>query len=241
MHQVTVYSDRAEVTRTVAFDVASAGDLEVRVEGLPSCVDVDSVRVDGSGDITLQEVSYGVHHKVAVSKPATGDDGAQDASAVQADLTRVRAELDRLQNRVNEVKRSQKLLEGFTDGVLLRQGGEAPSDPAAAAAFAFTLLEQQQGKAAEYNDKLQELAVTVEAKGKLAATLQQRLNELGATQNSAFVQSRDVTIVITARSPGQAVLRLSYIVSNASWKPAYGTLSSLISAARMTSKCLHAP
>lgn len=49
-----------------------------------------------------------------------------------------------------------------------------------------------------------------------------RLNELGHVRLSTTETSRDVTVVVEATRPGPVVLRLVYMVGNASWSPAYG-------------------
>lgn len=55
---VTVYSDRAEVVRNVAFDIASAGPLEVIVDGLSTRIDANSVHVSGGqGNAVILEVT----------------------------------------------------------------------------------------------------------------------------------------------------------------------------------------
>lgn len=87
---------------------------------------------------------------------------------------------------------------------------------------AFQLLQQQEAKTAEFNDRLQELEDQKAAKEKLKATIEQRLIELGAKRAKATITSRDVTIIVTARSATDVYLKLSYLVSDASWQPAYG-------------------
>eukprot|EP01112_Ceratiomyxa_fruticulosa_P008397 TRINITY_DN2177_c0_g2_i1.p1 TRINITY_DN2177_c0_g2~~TRINITY_DN2177_c0_g2_i1.p1 ORF type:complete len:619 (+),score=127.44 TRINITY_DN2177_c0_g2_i1:46-1902(+) len=55
---VTVFSDRADVSRIVTAEVP-AGPHEIVISGLPTLIDQNSLRVDGiRGDATILEVSY---------------------------------------------------------------------------------------------------------------------------------------------------------------------------------------
>lgn len=106
---VTVFSDRAEVTRRVRLDFEAAGDFEVIVEGLPSCIDGDSVRVNGTGHVMLREVSYAVHHKPVVAVVAT-DDTANSPEVLQQTLEALEKDIAALNTRATEIQRSKELL-----------------------------------------------------------------------------------------------------------------------------------
>ena len=55
---VTVYGDRAEIVRNIAFDITSPGPMEVSVDGLSTRVDNNSVHVSGGqGNAVILEVT----------------------------------------------------------------------------------------------------------------------------------------------------------------------------------------
>lgn len=224
---VTVFSDRAEVTRLINLELEAAGDYEVLVEDLPGCVDPDSVRVNGTGHVVLREVSYGVHHKVVARVVAT-DDNAESAEVLQSSLESLKTEQEALNTRVTEVQRSKSLLKAYTDSALQRANAadrEASSAEALAACmeFAFNLMERSQAKLREYNNQVAELQGQIEAKSKLITVTTAKLSNLLGHRHDRPVtkQSRDVTVAISASQPGNVQLKLMYMVSRASWKPAY--------------------
>ena len=110
VEKVTVYADRAEVTRGLQLSLDAAGDYEIKVEWLPNCVDTDSIRVDGTGDIVLQEVSYGVHHKPAVA----GSEPLPDNAELEREAEAVAKQLRVLASRMREVESSKELLRRYS-------------------------------------------------------------------------------------------------------------------------------
>ncbi|KAF5374163.1 hypothetical protein D9615_008847 [Tricholomella constricta] len=65
---VSVYSRRAEITRTFKFDVKT-GQNHVTVNGLPNVLDQDSLRVEGRGAATIHDVT--ISHIPAPEAPTT--------------------------------------------------------------------------------------------------------------------------------------------------------------------------
>lgn len=91
--------------------------------------------------------------------------------------------------------------------------------------FAFALLERQQAKTHELNEALAGVQDSITAKNKLVSVTRSRLQVLGAARrNTQTKTSHDVTVVVQANRPGAVELKLVYMVSNASWSPAYGEL-----------------
>ena len=89
--------------------------------------------------------------------------------------------------------------------------------------FAFALLERQQAKTHELNVALAEVQDSTAAKEKLVQVTRSRLQAIGAAHRDTRTKiSHEVTVVVQARYAGAVHLNLVYVVSNASWTPAYG-------------------
>ncbi len=56
MSAVTVFVDRAEVTRVFEAEVSEIGQYEIMMEGLPESATLDSLRVKGAGHFSILEV-----------------------------------------------------------------------------------------------------------------------------------------------------------------------------------------
>jgi len=105
---VTVYSDRAEVTRLVSVAGLSPGVHEITVEGLTSKADEDSIRIKagpGCRRSTLLEVSFEVHNKPVAD--------AADGSAAEAKLAELSSANRQLAAALEQ--KDQALLDAETD------------------------------------------------------------------------------------------------------------------------------
>lgn len=102
---VTVFTTRkAEVVRTFTVDLA-AGQNELAITGLPSCIDTDSARVTGLGDAVLFDVVCTVVD-------------ARDADAQLA----VRDDTLKTLERRRDVLQGEKALRGRAADVLIQYG-----------------------------------------------------------------------------------------------------------------------
>lgn len=102
---VTVFTSRkAEVVRTFTADLA-AGQNELAITGLPSCIDTDSARITGLGDAVLFDVVCTV----------------ADARDVDAQLA-ARDDVLKTLERRRDVLQGEKALRGRTDDVLTKYG-----------------------------------------------------------------------------------------------------------------------
>jgi len=121
---VTVFSDRAEVTRLVTLDLPG-GLYEVTIQGLTSKADEDSVRVKsapGSRRSTLLEVSHEVHTKHV-------DAAADAASAVDAKRKELKDLQTVLAETADELARemaTKAMIDTYVTGMLTPTKEAAP-------------------------------------------------------------------------------------------------------------------
>jgi len=225
---VTVFNDRAEVVRTVHATFASPGDFELLIEGLPSSADADSVRVSGTGNVVLREVSFGTHTKLVVpSDESKGtEDGDESVAALRERERALVGEIKGMEVTASELKYGLKLVNAYAERVLKQPPSEAKDATAESMAasmdFSFAVLEKQQAKCSEYNQKVARVAEDIAAKNLDLQVTRAKLAARNAPVQSVSVTSRDVTVLIQAKAAGEVELRLVYMVSNASWTPAYG-------------------
>ena len=257
MDAVTVFVDRAEVTRHIVHTFDTPGEYEVEVEGLPSCVDRDSVRVTGTGHIVLNEGSYAVHHKPIV-RVEPDESNEQSYELLEQNRADIELEISSLQTRITETERSLSLLDKYVmptplfvqlsggyclpgitsktrrsrryaDSMLGRKPkltGDAEVTAASLAAdmdFAFSLMEKHQARAAAFHADLATLREQQAAKSRLLDAVHCKLRNLGRRNNVQTRTTHDVTVVMQVKQAGEVNLKLVYMVSRASWTPAYGT------------------
>ena len=207
---VTVYTDRAIVTRAAALDLAATGTVEVTFGNLPATLFDQSLQVSGRGavQVTILDVT---------------------ARAAYVDFTpneRVKA----IEDELRSLAKQRRLLDD-RGAVLKAQDGSlgkletatttppnkdtAPRLTIEESTKFLTFLEDQRGKfLAErqtLDTQLEDLAAKVDA-------AQRKLNELRGAGGRSF---KTVTVRLDAAATGKLDLSLSYTVPGASWTPSY--------------------
>ncbi|EJD47257.1 hypothetical protein AURDEDRAFT_184088 [Auricularia subglabra TFB-10046 SS5] len=200
---VTVFQvDRAEVNRRIAVEL-KAGQNKVVVSRLPSCLDQDSIRVDGIGAATIFDVIY--------SPPSTANQS--EINDRTQGLRKQRAEL--ISER-SVLERELAILDQYA-GTL--NAKDATSNQLGA--FLDFYAEKKTG----LNNSLAVLGDRISAVDKdirieqTASHTNIGAQELGVT----------ITIVVLAEEDDNAELSLSYTVSGAAWTPLYDLRASIAS------------
>ncbi|HVZ66426.1 MAG TPA: mucoidy inhibitor MuiA family protein [Lacunisphaera sp.] len=205
---VTVYTDRAVVTRAAGLDLP-AGYAELVFANLPEAINEHSLQVSGKGS----------------------------AAATILDVSAKRTYVDftpnaRVKELEDQLKALGKQLRGLNDRAAVLQAQGAMLDQMKAALFApptkdvprpdlaqFTnslnFLSEQQAKIVAETATLDEQREDLQNK---TNTVQQQLNELRGAGGKAF---KTVTVRVAAAQAGHLDLALSYAVPGASWVPSY--------------------
>lgn len=198
---VTVYPDRARVSRVVAFNVAGDGG-EIVVEGLPADLRDDSIRVTPMAPASLML--------------------ADVRTRVVRGRERVRAEAGELEERIETLEARGEEIDVRLEALALQldflrnaasQDGEQSPD--------WTRLTEVSDALGENSGQI--LTDRLEARRERQAVdaelerLRQSLDDLGAEQ-------RDTTSVVIGYQGGDTDggrLQLDYVVPNAGWRAAY--------------------
>ncbi|CUA72982.1 Protein F37C4,5 [Caenorhabditis elegans] [Rhizoctonia solani] len=208
IESVTVFrSNRAEIKRRVNL-VLKKGQNHIRVERLPSGVHEDSIRVDGTGAAVIFDVIY----------HAPSYDNTSSASSI---TDRQRA-LEALQKERNIAQEQSEFLGNY--GRTLDSKNINIGD-------VQRFLDMFAPRQLAVAKKIQELD----------AQIVKAQTELNEAQYKEYADSRGaqrgtvITVTVLAGSDGPADLMLTYVVSNASWKPLYDVRASIAEAPEGTS------
>jgi len=204
---VTVFTDRAQVTREAVFGL-TGGEQTLVFTGLPAQIDPDSIQVKGSGAFTLADVKL-------TSRFLTAEVSRRIRELTE-DRRTTESELQLWNDRAAEAESEKRFIENITKK--LTAPGEGTGE---------TVLEPQKWMemVSFYRDRLsglnQELRETREAARKLREELERLDREIQSEGANRSREIREVQAVISARSPGPARLELSYMVYGPSWTPDY--------------------
>ena len=207
---VTVYADRAVVTRTAALDVTTTGTVEVTFEKLPATLLDQSLQVTGRG--TAQSTILDV-----AARATYVDFTPNERVKALEDELRTLAQQHRVLNDRGAVLKSQEAslnrLEAAATAAPAKDTAPRLSIEESAKLLAF--LEENRAKQAAEHQTLDIQAEDLAAKTTAA---ERQLNELRGAGGRSF---KTVTVRLDAATAGKLDLTLSYAVPGASWTPNY--------------------
>ncbi|MFA5056677.1 MAG: mucoidy inhibitor MuiA family protein [Opitutaceae bacterium] len=216
---VTVYADRAVITRIATVDLA-AGEQTVAFERLPAALLDQSLQVSGRGtaaatilDVNAQTAYVDFVPNARVQELEDQIRGLQKQQRTLDDRTQI------LNEQREFVKR---MLQSATGSVIYPLGADTAHGGGTAAR---PTLDEWQKLYVYSEDTLGKIAAEVQSldgqredvKGKQAA-LEQQLNELRGAGGKSY---KTVTVRLAATTPGRLEVALRYAVPGASWAPSY--------------------
>ncbi|KAB5590195.1 Protein F37C4,5 [Ceratobasidium theobromae] len=182
IESVTVFQDNsAEVKHRVNLGLQQ-GQNHVQIERLPSCINQDSIQVDGTGNAIIFDVVY------------------HDSNPL---------------NLNNEAL--------------------------AAAQRSLEIVEKERDVAREQAEFLSAYGRTLDTKYINIEDIQTAQEELAATQQKVYANAQGekhaakITVTVLAEQGGLAEITLTYVVTNASWRPLYDIRASVLKSAEAKS------
>lgn len=204
---VTVYADRAEVTRQAKVRL-QPGTHVLTFDNLPAATDLRSVRASGTGAFTLVDI-----RGETVQTAEVANDKLRTLNDRLATLERQRSELDRAVQRLAARKDAlDKIL-----GRLTSTGKDSPNpelDPAKWASF----VDYHTSQLAKLDDEALALADKQRDNTRDADQVRREIAELRGSGRRA----RNVAhVTLEAKAATEAVVDLAYVVIGPSWEPSY--------------------
>ena len=204
---VTVYADRAEVTRHAKLRL-EAGTHVLTFDNLPASADLGSVRASGTGAFTLVDI-----RGETVQTADIPNDKLRALTDRLRGLERQRDELNRAVQRLGARKEAlDKIL-----GRLTTAGKDSPNpdlDPSKWSAF----VDYHATKLAALDEEALALADRQRDNAREADQVRREINDLrGSAQRTRNV----ARVTVEAKAATDATLDLSYVVAGPSWQPAY--------------------
>ncbi len=205
---VTVYTDRAVVTRAATVEL-SGGTAELVFANLPQSLDERSLQVSGRG--TAQALI------LDVSTRQTYVDFTPNARVKELEdqLKGLGKQMRALDDRGSVLAAQSDMLSQMEKALFAPPSKEVPRSDLGQLTSSLTYLSEQRARIITENTALDE--GREELRGKIQ-TVQSQLNELRGAGGKAF---KTVTVRVAAAQAGNLEVSLSYTVPNASWVPSY--------------------
>lgn len=205
--EVTVYGDRALVTRRTEVDLP-AGETSLVFTDLPAATDPASLQVSGKGAFTLRDVRLVTRQKsrdVSVRLKALEDErrGYDDALSIEND-------------RIKEAEAERQFLADMVKR-LTSSAGSSETLPLDTAAWA-KMLDFHRGRNEAVNATLRAANRNVQALRLDIDRLNREIRALGPESRLSVLEAE---VVLEASAAIKAQIDVSYIVAGPSWKPDY--------------------
>lgn len=224
---VTVYNDRAEVTRILRHHFDVEGTYELVLDGFSTFVDQTSLHVSGGTgkSCTILEVSYQTQNE-DVAPPSD----LSPLDQLQQELLNVRTEMETHKREIARISKQRAWLDGRSSK-LMNQDGPCTSND----------LENMQQFLEFYHKtllKLDDETVHEESELKVLSNREEAL-KAQIEQHGAVAQanrrktSREMTILVHVASDKiDVALEISYLIGNCSWSASYDVRVSTVDASR---------
>lgn len=214
---VTVYPDRAVITRSADLEIAAPGPLEIVFDQLPASLLDASLQAAGRGtaEATLLEVT---------GRPVYVEATPNERVKKLEDDLRALAKLERALTDRTAVLAQQRdyvvRIQTATTSPGKDSAGGSPLPDVWTRLLSFS--EEQLGRIAAENQSIDEQREDLQAR---RTALEQQLAELRGAEGRSY---KTVTVRLAAATAGRLALTLRYAVPGASWSPAYDARASSI-------------
>ncbi|CUA77160.1 Protein F37C4,5 [Caenorhabditis elegans] [Rhizoctonia solani] len=204
-------SDRAEIKRRVNLDLKK-GQNHVHIERLPSCLNGDSIRVDGTGTAVIFDVVY---HAPSYSASSSSDES----------VTTAQHALEALQKERDIAREQSQFLGSY--GKTLDSKNVNIED-------VQRFLDMFGPRQIAVAKRIQELDVQIKQASQELDEARSKVYE----DKRGEKRGTRVTVTVLAETDGKAELMLTYVVSNASWTPLYDIRAAIAKSPDATSKMI---
>ncbi|KAF8605079.1 hypothetical protein BDV93DRAFT_537562 [Ceratobasidium sp. AG-I] len=196
IESVTIFqANRAEVKRRVKLNL-KRGQNHVDIERLPSCVNEDSIRVDGTGTAIILDVVY--HNQPA---PHTNTYNDERVSERRRALEALRKERDVAKEQAGFLGAYGKTLDSKNISI----------------EHVERFLDMFGPRQVAVAKRIQELDIQIAQADK---EYQDAQSNVYADARGAKRRTK-ITVTVLAEADGEAELMVTYVVTNASWTPLY--------------------
>ena len=224
---VTVYNDRAEVTRLLRHHFDAEGTYDLVFEGFSPSVDLTSLHVSGGTGkaCTILEVSYQTSYE-----NTTSEADLTPLDQLQREFDSTQAEIDKHQRELARLVKQRTWLDGRATKLMNQDGQLNGTDLDSMQQFLDfyhkTLIKVDN----ETTNEEKEIKVLSQKRDGLRAKMNEHGVEGQANRRKA---KREVTISVhVAGGHIDVALEISYLISNCSWSASYDVRVSSTEVAR---------
>jgi uncharacterized protein (TIGR02231 family) len=206
---VTVYADRAVVTRTASLDVTEPGPVEMVFENLPSSIVDQSLQVAGRGTARATILDVTAREAYLAATPDARVKSLQDELRSLQQQHRV------LTDRGTVLDQQRDFLASIKTASAAPPTKDTPRPSVEDWTKFLGFFDEQLGKLNTEQQSLDAQSTDLDAK---TTAIEKQIADLSGANGRSV---KHITVRLTAASPGHLELALNYTVPEASWSPSY--------------------
>ena len=208
--RVTVYRAGAEMNHLAKAELQK-GNSELIIENISNALDINSIRVNCPGAVTIMGVEFGTDHLVNELKSSIEKSLEDSAETVSAALEKVKVNVQ-ITNELLAVIKANREIKGAQTGVSVAELAR--------------LMEYYKIKSMELQGELTSLGQKEKKLGALLAKLKDQVRE---EQKKNAQSTGRLILQLNAGLAGKYDFTITYITSNAYWSPFYDIRADKIS------------
>lgn len=208
---VTVYPDRALVTREGTADLAS-GVQSIVFDNLPLNLEEDSVRAKTSsrGKLKILGVEVRRDYKEVTVNAAM--------KQLQDDVTKLEDQIRALTDEQDNLRRRNDFLDRIRDKVTSQASAAEGKDKSDTVQNIQGLFQLYGTETDKISAREREIEITLRDLNRQHA---EKANQLSILQKPSAPNTRSAIVTVEAEEAGAADLQVSYLISGAGWQPQY--------------------
>ncbi len=204
---VTVYTDRALVTRQVSVYLAE-GENHIILSSLPQQIDPSSIQVKGKGNFTLRDVKLSSKYLTNANSPRMKE-LLKEKRTYQYSLTEYRDHSD-------EIKSEKTFIQNIAS--MLTRSGEGSTPAELDPDKWIKMVNFYREKLSSLNDEFRSVNKKITDITREINRINREIQSIGSQQNKSVKQ---IEVLVTAVAKGKATLDVGYLVAGPTWVPDY--------------------
>ena len=208
---VTVYTDRAQVTRRGVAALVHAGAHDLVIGGLPAGIDLDSLRATGRGTVAVTIVGLESAQRFLT------ESSHERVRELQAQLQTLQDEDKKLAQRDGVLEQRLETVQKLADKAASRYA-RALSEGTSTVEAAAQLLDFVSTQTVKAHDERTAIEMQRRDITKQRQAVGDQLQQYHPSQRK---RDHCVKVAVEALAGGNFELELSYVVGGASWQPLY--------------------
>ncbi len=206
---VTVFMDKALITRSAALTLAP-GDYRLVFAGLPENIISESIQVEGKGDFLLKQFQYR-------EKSIRDDSGAKKITALRSQVKTLQFRVKEMEDKIQQAEKEMQ----FIERILSKITTFDPKSETTTEIDPDKWIKMVSFYRSKLETLLKESREATRQKDDTQNEIDRLQSEINNTSVSSVKKEYHVELSVLVKSAGDIRLDLTYLVTEATWIPAY--------------------